>query len=152
MKVEQKLPPLILVLVFSALMLITNTLFKAISFSYEYKLELLMLCLLSGLMLAFSGVVSFKKHKTTVNPMNTNNVNCLVTSGIYRFTRNPMYLGMLIGLIGLVIYLANPLNIVLLITFIWYMNEFQIKPEEKFLSKMFSTKYDNYKHRVNRWF
>ncbi|MEZ9369130.1 isoprenylcysteine carboxylmethyltransferase family protein [Shewanella sp. 10N.286.51.B2] len=104
-----------------------------------------------GVVFALAGVISFKKHKTTVNPVNTKNVTTLINSGIYRYSRNPMYVGMLMALLGYCLYLSNPINLITLILFVWYMNKFQIKPEEVLLTSIFGNDYIRYKQSVRRW-
>ncbi|WP_206696930.1 methyltransferase family protein [Marinomonas algicola] len=151
MKLEQKIPPLILVGIFAALMFITEQLFGSLNFSYTFNVLGFSVFILIGVGLAVSGVSSFKKHKTTVNPVNTKNVSALVDSGIFKYTRNPMYVGMLSSLIGYAVYLANPLNIILLGLFILYLNKYQITPEEEFLEKLFGRNYQMYKDSVRRW-
>jgi protein-S-isoprenylcysteine O-methyltransferase Ste14 len=74
-----------------------------------------------------------------------------VTSGIYGFTRNPMYLGMLFVLIGWALYLGNALALLLLPVFIFYMNRFQIEPEERVLTTLFGPEFLEYASRVRRW-
>ncbi|WP_395342071.1 methyltransferase family protein [Ningiella sp. W23] len=152
MKLEHKIPPVLVVAIVSALMFATNQIFTHLRIEFQFRLEALTLLITFGIALATAGVASFKIHKTTVNPLNTENVSSLVTSGIYRYSRNPMYVGMLICLIGVFVFIANPINAPYPALFVWYMNTFQIKPEERVLSKVFSSDYDNYKARVRRWF
>jgi protein-S-isoprenylcysteine O-methyltransferase Ste14 len=96
-------------------------------------------------------MLSFWSAHTTPNPMKPSSASYLVTSGIYRFTRNPMYLGLLLLLAGWALYLANILALLFLPAFILYMNRFQIKPEERALTNRFGRKYLEYASRVNRW-
>ncbi|MBH0187416.1 MAG: isoprenylcysteine carboxylmethyltransferase family protein [Nitrospira sp.] len=96
-------------------------------------------------------MLSFWSAHTTPNPMKPSSASFLVTSGIYRFTRNPMYLGLALLLIGWALYLANILALLFLPAFILYMNRFQIKPEERALTDRFGQKYFEYASRVNRW-
>lgn len=94
---------------------------------------------------------SFFEAKTTVNPMKPSSASSLVTSGIYGHTRNPMYLGMLFILIAWALYLANILTFLVLPAFILYMNQFQIKPEERALTARFGREYLEYMSQVHRW-
>lgn len=96
-------------------------------------------------------MLSFLEAQTTVNPMKPSSASSLVTSGIYRHTRNPMYLGMLFILVGWALYLANILTFLVLPAFILYMNQFQIKPEERALTARFGREYLEYVARVHRW-
>ena len=104
-----------------------------------------------GVGTAVAGVVSFRIAKTTVNPLNPAAASALVTSGIYQLTRNPMYLGALILLIGWAAFLANALGFILIPSFVLYMNRFQILPEEKALTSLFASEFTNYCATVRRW-
>lgn len=98
------------------------------------------------------GVRSFLKVGTTMNPMKPDKTARLVTGGIYRFSRNPMYLGFLMLLIAWALYLSN--IVALLIgpaAFIAYMNRFQISPEERALGLRFGDAYFAYTRSVRRW-
>jgi protein-S-isoprenylcysteine O-methyltransferase Ste14 len=106
---------------------------------------------LAGALLAFLGVVSFKRAKTTVNPMSPGSSSALVTSGVYRLTRNPMYLGFLLILSGWAVWLSNALAFAPLPGFVLYLNSFQIRPEERALAARFGREFDAYKARVRRW-
>jgi protein-S-isoprenylcysteine O-methyltransferase Ste14 len=96
-------------------------------------------------------MLSFLEVNTTVNPMKPSSASFLVTSGIYRHTRNPMYLGMLFILVGWALYLANILTFLILPAFVLYMNQFQIKPEERALTARFGREYLEYMSQVHRW-
>jgi protein-S-isoprenylcysteine O-methyltransferase Ste14 len=101
--------------------------------------------------IALSGAVSFRRAGTTVNPMKPETASSLVTTGIYRVTRNPMYVGDLFVLVAWAIFLSAPWALVGALAFVLYMNRFQIAPEERVLSAMFGTGYATYKARVRRW-
>jgi len=104
-----------------------------------------------GALVAILGVASFKRAKTTVNPMKPESSSSLVTSGVYRMTRNPMYLGFLLILLGWGAYLSNILSIALVAAFVLYMDLFQIGPEERALEGRFGSEFVAYKGRVRRW-
>ena len=104
-----------------------------------------------GVGIAVAGVVSFRRAKTTVNPLNPETASALVTSGIYRRTRNPMYLGALVALLGWAVFLANALAFILTPLFVIYMNRFQIGPEEKTLTALFGPQFSEYCSKVQRW-
>jgi protein-S-isoprenylcysteine O-methyltransferase Ste14 len=101
--------------------------------------------------IALPGFVALIKARTTFNSMKPKATSSLVTSGIYRFTRNPMYLSVLLMLIAWAIFLSSAWVLVGPIAFVLYINRFQIKPEERALARMFGTAYDEYKGRVRRW-
>jgi protein-S-isoprenylcysteine O-methyltransferase Ste14 len=105
----------------------------------------------AGAVIGVLGIASFIRAKTTINPMKPDLSSSLVVSGIYRFTRNPMYLAFLLGLLGWAIFLSNALAFFLLPAFIVYMNRFQIEPEEKALARLFGEQFVAYRSRVRRW-
>lgn len=106
---------------------------------------------LGGTFVALLGVITFHKHKTTVNPLSPDRSSSLVTSGIYRFSRNPMYLGFFFALLGLCVYLQGWLSALLLPAFASYMSRFQIQPEERALAKLFGSRFTEYSTSVRRW-
>jgi protein-S-isoprenylcysteine O-methyltransferase Ste14 len=105
----------------------------------------------AGVAVAAMGIVQFRRARTTVNPLHPERASSLVTSGIYRLTRNPMYLGLLLALIAWAIFLASALAPVALPGFVLYMNRFQIRPEESALTALFGEQFVAYKSRVRRW-
>lgn len=93
----------------------------------------------------------FFRAKTTPNPMKPGNTIHLVTSGLYRFSRNPMYLGLLVMLIGWALYLGSLSPPAMLPLFVWLLTKQQIEPEETILMDKFSQEYKDYQQRVRRW-
>lgn len=106
---------------------------------------------IAGAVMTGSALLSFWSVRTTANPMKPSSTSFLVTSGIYRFTRNPMYLGLLLLLVGWALYVANVLAFLFLPAFILYLNRFQIEPEERALTARFGREFLEYASRVNRW-
>ena len=98
-----------------------------------------------------AGLLAFRRAHTTINPMKPTASRVLVTSGIYRFTRNPMYVGLLLFLTAWGIYLSSGWALLLVAGCAGYLNRFQVVPEEKVLAELFGLKYDAYKARVRRW-
>lgn len=101
----------------------------------------------------FLAAASFKfgQLKTTTDPMNPSAASALAVTGVYGITRNPIYLGFLLMLTGFAVEYGNPVNIVPLTVFFWFITEFQIKPEEEALREKFGTEYDAYCQRTRRW-
>jgi protein-S-isoprenylcysteine O-methyltransferase Ste14 len=97
------------------------------------------------------GVVSFRRAGTTVNPLQPEATSALVVSGIYRRTRNPMYLGMLLVLLGWAVLLAHALGFALAAAFVPLMNRLQIGPEERTLTATFGPAFAAYQSAVRRW-
>src|SRR5687768_11909847 len=106
---------------------------------------------LLGATISILGVLSFRRAGTTVNPLKPGAASSLVRSGVYRVTRNPMYLGFLMLLLGWGIYLSNALALLFVPMFVVYMNKFQIEPEERALTARFGQEFVVYSMRVRRW-
>lgn len=104
-----------------------------------------------GVLIALAGIVQFKIAKTTINPSKPDKTNQLVVHGIYRITRNPMYLGMVLVLLAAIIKLGSVLGLITLPLFMVYITYFQIKPEERIIESLFGKQYVNYKSKVRRW-
>jgi len=105
----------------------------------------------AGILIAVLGVLKFRQHKTTINPHSIDKASALVTGGIYRITRNPMYLGMLLVLIGVVCFSRDAMGLLAIAGFIVTLNRLQIVPEERALQKMFGDAFDAYCARTRRW-
>ena len=106
---------------------------------------------LAGGATALAGDLAFKRARTTVNPFRPQNTSSLVTSGIYRFTRNPMYLGLLAIVLGWGTFLCSAFAFLGPVAFVAYITRFQIVPEERVLLAKFGSAYSTYLARVRRW-
>ena len=104
-----------------------------------------------GAAISILGVLSVRRAGTTVNPLKPDTSSALVCSGIYTLTRNPMYLGFLMLLIGWGVYLSNALALLFVPAFVLYMNRFQIEAEERALASRFGQEFVAYTTRVRRW-
>lgn len=109
------------------------------------------LFMLLGVVVIALGILQFRKLKTTVNPLNLTESTQLATGGIYRITRNPMYLGMALILVGWGLHLDSPVNVVCVAGFVVLMTQWQIKPEEAALRELFGAEYEAYCLSVRRW-
>ena len=98
-----------------------------------------------------AGIIAFRRHQTTIDPMRPHKASSLVIASIYRHTRNPMYLGLALLLVTWAAYLANVAAAVVLPFFVAYMNRFQIRPEERALLESFGDDYARYMSEVRRW-
>lgn len=106
---------------------------------------------IAGLVVDVMAIASFMRAKTTVNPMKPASSSSLVVAGIYKVTRNPMYLGSLLLLLGWAIHLSNVLAFLWLPAFVLYISRFQITPEERALAEHFGPEYAAYQARTRRW-
>jgi protein-S-isoprenylcysteine O-methyltransferase Ste14 len=100
---------------------------------------------------ALAGDLAFKRAQTTINPFKPQKTSALVTSGIYRLTRNPMYLGLLMVVLGWAAFLGSAVALLGPIAFVAYITRFQIIPEERVLSAKFGAAYAEFLNRTRRW-
>lgn len=98
-----------------------------------------------------ASLISFKLAHTTITPLHPEQTSHIVTTGIYRFSRNPMYLSIMIFLTAWAIYLENALALLVLPIFVFCLNYLQIIPEEQVLEQNFGKEYLAYKRAVRRW-
>jgi protein-S-isoprenylcysteine O-methyltransferase Ste14 len=150
-RLELKVPPVAVVLVIALAMWLASVVAPAFHVSLPWRRGVALALVVSGVAIALSGVISFRRAKTTVNPLKPEAATALVESGIYRFSRNPMYLGFLVALLGWAAYLENVLAALPLPVFVLYMNRYQIVPEERALLACFGETYSVYAARVRRW-
>ena len=146
-----KIPPPLVGLTLGVLVWVVNYQLPMLGVDLLGLKLLACLLVLTGLLIELWSVGLFIKARTTVNPLKPGNSNHLVTSGLYRFSRNPMYLGMSLLLVGFVFWIGNPVGLVMPALFVWYITRFQIKPEEQALTKLFGDQFVNYQSRVRRW-
>ncbi len=108
-------------------------------------------CELLAVVINLTAIASFIKHKTTINPVKPHAATALVTTGMFAFSRNPMYLGLLLFLFGFALQ-VNPVGGVLLLAlFVLYINAFQVLPEERAMLDEFGDEYREYMRNVRRW-
>ncbi|KWT65470.1 putative protein-S-isoprenylcysteine methyltransferase [Comamonas testosteroni] len=104
-----------------------------------------------GAAFCIAGVWSFQRARTTVNPITPAASTTLVVSGIYRVTRNPMYLGFALLLLALAMYWGKLSGLLLVPLFMTYLQHFQIRPEERALQARFGALFAAYCRQVRRW-
>ncbi|MDO9766748.1 isoprenylcysteine carboxylmethyltransferase family protein [Glaesserella parasuis] len=109
------------------------------------------ICLIFGIGVDLCALWSFRQNKTTINPLDPNKTSALTTEGIYRFSRNPMYLGLASLLSAWAFWLGNAFALLVVWGFIAYITRFQIEPEERILEQKFGESYRQYKQNVARW-
>ena len=148
---ELKIPPVLLILIFAAIMWSISKNHPPLITGEDIRVWLLVSALLIAVSLTLAGALAFKQAQTTVDPTSPESTSALVTTGIYRYTRNPMYVGFFIALIGWGIFLGNAYATLFALIFIPYMNRFQIQPEEQMLTKLFGQQYTDYCQQVRRW-
>jgi protein-S-isoprenylcysteine O-methyltransferase Ste14 len=139
-------PPILLLLHLAAVMVLAKI--------YRLSLEFIPAwvgypVVLIGLVLAFSAMRQFDKAGTTVDPHGS--VSALVTDGSYRFSRNPIYIGLVAIMIGIPLIFGSLWGLILTPLFILLLNHFVIQHEEAYLERKFGDNYISFKSRVKRW-
>ena len=151
LSMEQKILPVYQVVITALLMVLTIKLFPSFYYTFPFKFLIFSLLIFLAFLIAFIAVYSFRKHKTTVNPTKPETTSKIIQTGPYSFSRNPMYLALLIVLIAVGVLCENSLAFVPLPLFVWFITTYQIKPEEKALTKYFGEEYKQYLLNVRRW-
>ncbi|MEO9484267.1 MAG: isoprenylcysteine carboxylmethyltransferase family protein [Ekhidna sp.] len=146
-----KIPPVVILFLSLGIIFGMSYAFPAWVYKFEYQTLLSRIILAMGVLAALSGILSFRMKGTTVDPTKPDKASSLVTAGIYKYTRNPMYLGMALILFGGIIRIGNPSTILGLVFFVWYLTHYQIKPEEEALSELFGKEYEEFCSKVRRW-
>lgn len=150
-KLDLKVPPVLVVFSTASIMWVGAWLFPSLHFQSSINGLLALIFALGGFIITLKGVTTFRKAETTTNPLEPDAASTLVSHGIYRYTRNPMYLGFAITLIGWGWYLSNWLSLLLSAIFMLYLTRFQIIPEERVLEQKFGKQFKDYKNKVRRW-
>ena len=148
---ELKVPPVVVVLVTALAMWLVAWLLPAGAVVLPARILFAVTLAILGAATSVLGVVSFLRARTSVNPTKPEATSSLVSSGVNTLTRNPMYLGFLLILSGWAIFLANLVAFPFPPLFVFYMNRFQIQPEEKALTKRFGQGFVRYTYVVRRW-
>ena len=147
---ESRVPPPAIILVVAVFMWLIARAVSSFHFDIPAHNWLAVVLVAAGFVTGLSGVVTFRHAKTTLNPLKPH-ASSLVTWGVYAISRNPMYLGGLIMLLGCAIFLSNALTFLFLPVYVLYINRFQIAPEERVLTSLFGQTYVAYQARTRRW-
>jgi len=148
---DLKIPPAVLAVIFGLAMWLVSRATPVLEIALIYRILLGSAPTAAGFILALSGIVTFRRVGTTIHPTSPQNASSLVTAGVYRFTRNPMYLGILLALLGWGLFLGRLPSLFVLPLFVAYLTRFQILPEEKAMETLFGSEFSAYKARVRRW-
>lgn len=146
---NNKIPPPIVTLSFGLMIYFSRNVFPDINNIIFYILSLFFIIL--GPFILISAVRSFKAEQTTINPININNASSLVISGVFKYSRNPMYLGMVFILLALSFRFNLVGGILFTSIFIMYITKFQIIPEEAAMKSIFGEDFNKYKNKTRRW-
>jgi protein-S-isoprenylcysteine O-methyltransferase Ste14 len=145
------IPPPLVMVIFGAAMWGVSLFLPVGHFSFSLQVPVAITLSVVGVLLAGISVGSLVLARTTVNPLKPSDASSLITDGLYSISRNPIYLGDLLILTALAVWLGNLLNVILLVVFAWYITRFQIQPEERALTALFADQYTSYCSRVRRW-
>lgn len=148
---ELKIPPPVVALLVAAAMWGTSLATPPVEVPALIRVVAAITIALTGIGTAISGVIALRRARTTINPLKPETSSAFVTSGVYRLTRNPMYVGLALFLIAWAVFVASALAFLGPLGFILYISRFQIVPEEKVLSAMFGPAYSAYQAEVRRW-
>ena len=146
---KNKIPPPVVTLFFGLCIYFSQEYFP------EYNLKFLTIVsyisYFAGLSILILAVSLFKKKNTTVNPIKIENASFLVTSGIFEYSRNPMYLGMVLILLGLALMFNLIGGTLFTLLFTIYITKFKIRPEEEVMERLFREDFLRYKQNVRMW-
>jgi len=151
MRLEHRIPPPLIFVVFALTAILCARLLPGASVSVPGQSVVAGLLLAVGIVVIAAALLQFKRARTTTNPLVPEAASALVDRGIFAHTRNPMYLGLSLGLAALVVWLGNAAGLALVAGFIAYIGRFQIAPEERALRAKFGETFDAYATRVRRW-
>ena len=146
---NNKIPPPIVTLISGLAIYLSRNLFPD---HYGLVLDFFsILLLICGIIIIRTAFLSFKNHQTTINPLNLTKTSSLVNTGIFKYTRNPMYLGMVFILLSIALKFNLYGGLIVIWLFFSFITKFQIIPEEKAMEKLFGQKFNNYKKKTRRW-
>ncbi len=148
---DHRIPPPLVGALVAAAMWGVYTLGPQLALPSLLKVVVVALLGVAGAAFDLSGLLAFRASRTTINPLQPQRASALVVGGVYRFTRNPMYVGMALFLLAWAVYLSAVLPFLGPLLFALYITRFQIQPEERVLKALFGAGYLAYAARVRRW-
>jgi len=146
---SNKIPPPIVTLFFGLCIYLSRSYFPEFSSSVLNLFSVISFVV--GISVFVAAVSSFKKEKTTVNPISIEKASSLVVNGIFNYSRNPMYLGMSFILLGLAFKFNLIGGLLFTVIFMLFITIFQIRPEEAAMEKLFDQGWKDYIKNVRRW-
>lgn len=148
---ELKIPPPLVALLCVAVMWPLSRITPTLGLTKDIRWLLTGLFVLIGVSFDLRGLLVFFQARTSINPMKPHQASSLVVSGVYRRTRNPMYVGLACMLVAFSIFLDAPMALIGVAAFLGYITRFQIQPEESALLQKFGNAYRDYCQQVPRW-
>ena len=148
---ELKLPPLLLVMLALLLMYFLQGFYPLTLLQYRIVSLLGGVCILAGIGLVFVAARQMRQHQATLDPMHPINSTVLLNAGVFAVSRNPIYLGMVIILLGSAVIFADITAFLVVLLFVRYITRYQIEPEEACLLEKFPADFAAYCEQVRRW-
>ncbi|WP_299799979.1 isoprenylcysteine carboxylmethyltransferase family protein [uncultured Maribacter sp.] len=149
---ELKVPPALVFLCFGLMMYLLAEFLPIGYFDFYGRMLLVKIFVGIGIIIGVLALFQFKRASTTIDPTKPDKASNLVVGGIFKFSRNPMYLALLLVLLALGVFLGNAFNTLIAAGFVGYMNRFQIIPEERILLEKFGRSFKDYCILTRRWF
>ncbi|WP_317932490.1 isoprenylcysteine carboxylmethyltransferase family protein [Halioxenophilus sp. WMMB6] len=151
MALALRIPPPLLALASAAVMFGLARLLPPLAWNRTATLAATLVLVGLGLAIELAAIIAFRRAKTTINPLTPNASSQLVTAGLYRYSRNPMYVGLCLQLLAWATFLAAPLALLGVVLFILLVSYLQILPEERALNARFGDDYRRYLSQTKRW-
>lgn len=150
-RLENRIPPPFVALILAGTMWLGARVTPTFDLPNGWRITLALFSGAFALGFAAPAMRAFRAARTTINPVDLEGASTLVTSGIYRLSRNPMYLGLTSLLLAWSLWLAAPATLLGPVAFILFTSRFQIIPEERVMQAKFGQAYTDYRKRVRRW-
>jgi len=149
---ELKTPPLLIILVCGGSIYWLAEAFRheeLLTLPYRTGVAVCLLVLAAAILI--TALRAFRIHETTMNPLSPADASKIVTTSIYKYTRNPMYLSMFLVLLAWVMYMGQLIGLAMLPLYVFAIARLQIQPEERILKEMFGEEYIRYCEKTSRW-
>jgi protein-S-isoprenylcysteine O-methyltransferase Ste14 len=150
-RLELRVPPPVVTALFALMMWFIGSMFPSLDFAFGHRGVAAATLVIVAMVIGIAAVIGFRRAKTTINPLTPQASSALVVRGIYRWTRNPMYLAMLLVLVSWACIVSNWAALAMLPLFVATLNRLQIEPEERALRARFGAEFENYRRKVRRW-
>ena len=148
---ENRIPPPIVTAIFALIMWLLSSFVTPINMALEFRIGAAVIVAILAVLFLISGGISFRLAKTTVNPLKPESASSLVVSGVFKISRNPMYVGFALLLLAWCVYLSAPVLLMIVLLFTAVITRFQIIPEERAMLKLFGDEFVAYQQSVRRW-
>lgn len=151
LNLDKRIPPPLIATLCAIAMWILAIYTPSLNVSFSLRVIIALLIFVVGIFFSLRGASAFRLAKTTINPLHPETTSALVTTGIYQYSRNPMYVGFVLFLLALAVLLSSPVALLGVLGFVLYINKFQILPEERALQTLFGSDFTYYRTQVRRW-